>query len=184
MSENTEIVNDVVESAEVEVDSRDGVDELGDAGKKALEAERTARRETEKQVKALQSQLDELQDAGKSDVEKLQRKAERAAQEAEQLRAEIASRDRALLLREVADEVGLPARLVSRVQGADREAMLADARELMELVVPEGAPRRPAPVREAGSAFDGIHGGAAAGGNSHQSNLDVFSEVMDRAFNS
>jgi len=175
MSENVEIFDD-----QVDADSRDGVDELGDAGKKALEAERVARKEAEKQVKAFQARLEELEDAGRSDAEKQRRKAERAEQALEEARAELAARDRALLLREVADEVGLPTRLVNRVQGDDRDAMLADAQELMSLVAPEG-PRKPAPVPEAGGAHSGVHGGSAGGGN--RSNFDVFSEVMDRAFN-
>lgn len=166
MSENTE----QVENLEPE-GARDGAEDLGDAGKKALESERAARRETEKQLKTLQSQLEELQDAGKSDAEKLKRKLEREQSEREALQAELAARDRALLVREVADEVGLPTRLAARVQGEDRDAMLADARELMGLVAPEG-PRKPAPVPEAGA----VHG-------STRSNADVFSEVMDRAFN-
>ena len=166
MSENTE----QVENLEPE-GTRDGAEDLGDAGKKALESERAARRETEKQLKTLQSQLEELQDAGKSDAEKLKRKLEREQSEREALQAELAARDRALLVREVADEVGLPTRLAARVQGEDRDAMLAEARELMGLVAPEG-PRKPAPVPEAGA----VHG-------STRSNADVFSEVMDRAFN-
>ena len=167
MSENTD---PQVESQEPEA-TRDGGDDLGDAGKKALEAERAARRETEKQLKVLQAQLEELQDAGKSDAEKLQRKYERAQQEREALQAELEARDRALLVREVADEVGLPARLAARIQGEDRDSMLADAKELMELVVPEG-PRKPTPVPEAGRV-----------GGSTPDAAQQFEDFMSQSFN-
>ncbi len=45
-------------------------DSLGDSGKRALEAERTARKEAEKQAKAVQRELEQLRQAQMSESEK------------------------------------------------------------------------------------------------------------------
>lgn len=45
--------------------------DLGDAGKRALESERSARREAEKQAKELAARLKELEDRDKSETDKL-----------------------------------------------------------------------------------------------------------------
>lgn len=49
--------------------------ELGDAGKKALDAERTARKAAEKATSDLQAQIDKINQANESAVEKAQREA-------------------------------------------------------------------------------------------------------------
>jgi hypothetical protein len=51
-------------------------DNLGDPGKRALEAERAARREAEKQAKAVQKELEQLRQAQLSDSEKALAEAE------------------------------------------------------------------------------------------------------------
>lgn len=70
--------------------------DLGDAGKKALEAERKARRDAESQLKSLHDELQAIKDRDKSDGEKLAEKlaaAEKRAADAETkaLRLEVAS---------------------------------------------------------------------------------------------
>lgn len=52
--------------------------DLGDAGKKALDAERTARKDAERQAAALQKQLDEIGRANESAIERAQREAKEA----------------------------------------------------------------------------------------------------------
>jgi len=74
-------------------DSRD----LGDAGKKAIAAERDARKAAEKQSKDLQQKLDKIEQANLSDLEKAQKRAEAAekslqATQSESLRLRIASK--------------------------------------------------------------------------------------------
>lgn len=111
-----------------------GGQDLGDAGKKALAEERAARREAEKQRKELEAQLKELQplaakakqleDAKKSEAEKLNEKltsAEKRAADAEQR----------LLRAEVAAEKGLSAAQAKRLVGATREELEADADDLL-----------------------------------------------------
>lgn len=108
--------------------------DLGDAGKKALDEERAARREAEKQRKDLEARLKELEplaakakqleDSKKSETEKLGEKltaAEKRAVEAEQ---------RALRL-EVAAAKGLTQVQAKRLVGTTKEELEADADELL-----------------------------------------------------
>jgi hypothetical protein len=56
-------------------------DDLGDPGKKALEAERTARREAEKQRKALERELEQVRTANLSEAEKAVAEAEKRGEQ-------------------------------------------------------------------------------------------------------
>lgn len=114
-----------------------------DAGaKKALEAERSARREAEKKLKEIQGQLDRLLDKDKSEIEKLTAKLaeyERKAQEAEQraLRAEVAA------------SKGLTPAQAKRLVGSSLEELEADADELLASFKPqEGPPVSPKPTEQ------------------------------------
>lgn len=57
--------------------------DLGDAGKKALDAERSARKAAEDSAKELQKQLDAINQANETAVEKAQREAAEAAKNAQ-----------------------------------------------------------------------------------------------------
>lgn len=108
--------------------------DLGEAGKKALDEERAARRDAEKARKDLESRLKELEplaakakeleDSKKTETEKLGEKltaAEKRAVEAEQ---------RALRM-EVASAKGLTQAQAKRLVGATKEELEADADELL-----------------------------------------------------
>jgi hypothetical protein len=58
------------ESTGTESSKTDADVNLGDAGKKALEAERNARKEADKRAKAAESELEKLRSANKTDAEK------------------------------------------------------------------------------------------------------------------
>lgn len=62
--------------------------DLGDNGKKALDAERRRAASAEKQAKALQAQLDEIAKANLSDLEKAQQSAQQFQQAAEKATAD------------------------------------------------------------------------------------------------
>ena len=103
---------------------------LGDAGKKALEAERKARRDAEARLKQLEQTLAERADAEKSELEKLtdklgeaQTNATSAAQSL--MRLEVA-------LEKAPDGMGISQvrKLAKRLSGDTREALEADAEEL------------------------------------------------------
>ncbi len=102
--------------------------ELGEGGKKALEAERKARRDAEARLKELEplaAKAKELEDSSKSEIERATEKltdAERRANDAEA---------RALRI-EVAAEKGIPLTQAKRLVGATREELEADADEYLE----------------------------------------------------
>ena len=95
-----------------------------DAGaKKALEAERKARRDAEKQLKDIQAQVKQLEDADKSELERL---TERLAEAEKRATAAEGRADRF----EVALEKGLDMTRAKRLTGSTREELEADADEL------------------------------------------------------
>lgn len=97
-------------------------DDLGDAGLKALERERKARRSADAKAKKLEARLQELEDKDKGEVDKLR---ERNAQLEKDL-------DEAMLATtklEVAAERGVKARWLS---GSTREELEAAADEYLE----------------------------------------------------
>lgn len=87
----TEDVTETVEDAETETtDAHAEHDELGDAGKRALEAERKARRAAERAAKAAQAELEKAREATLTEADRLIAQAKREARD--ELQAEYASR--------------------------------------------------------------------------------------------
>lgn len=79
-----------------------------------------------------------------SDIEKATRRYEQAEKTLAELQASIAARDRSDLVRDIGDELGLPAKLRARVQGDDEQAIRADISELLEgLPAVKSAPAGP-----------------------------------------
>lgn len=99
-------------------------DSLGDAGKKALDAERAARKNAEKALAEMQEQLKVLQDRDKGDTERMADKAAAAEKRA----AEAEARSARL---EVALDKGLTATQAKRLVGSTRDELEADADDLM-----------------------------------------------------
>ena len=112
---------------------------LGDSGEAALERERVARREAEKQAREYRRRITDLEDAGKPELERaqsmLQRtEAERDAHAARvaELEANLKARDMHDLRRQVATESGLPLEMADRLKGDDLRSLRADATKLVE----------------------------------------------------
>lgn len=112
---------------------------LGDSGEAALERERVARREAEKQAREFRRRIADLEDAGKPELERaqsmLQRtEAERDAHAARvaELEANLKARDLNDLRRQVATESGLPLEMADRLKGDDLRTLRADATKLVE----------------------------------------------------
>lgn len=101
-------------------------DSLGDAGKKALDAERKARREAEAALKDVQAQLKELTDKDKSEADKLRESVATLTKERDDSAAKV-------LRFEVASAKGLTAAQAKRLSGSTREELEADADELVEM---------------------------------------------------
>jgi hypothetical protein len=125
---------------------------LGEAGQKALAAERkraaTAERAAkaqQKQIEDLSRQLQEFQDRDKTEAQKLA-DAKAAAE------SEAATAKQELMRYRVAAKKKLPAELANRLQGATEEEMEADAISLLEVfgqrTTPsyDGGVRKPAPA--------------------------------------
>lgn len=124
----------------------DGDKALGDAGKKALETEREARRAAEKELAKYRKAEQEKADADKGEAEK------RAAAEARAEAAEL----RALRL-EVAAEKGLTPAQAKRLVGASREELEKDADEILVDFPATKQPAAPKP-----DPSQGPRGGAPA----------------------
>ncbi|SKS41076.1 DUF4355 domain-containing protein [Mycobacteroides abscessus] len=84
--------------------------------------------------KAKASQFDQLEAEKGSDIEKLTRRAEKAEKERNELQDKVTKAERTDLVREIADELGLPKKLVGRVRGDTEDDIRADIADLLESV--------------------------------------------------
>lgn len=112
--------------------------DLGDGGKKALEAERRARRQAEKAANDLAAKVKSYEDAQKSETERL-------TEQLEQYKATAAKAEAETLRLRVAAESGLPADLHEFLVGDDEDQLRAKAQKLMAATAAATAPRAPAP---------------------------------------
>lgn len=125
--------------------------DLGDAGKKALQAERDARKKAEDDFKALQQQVADSQKTAEQKTADALAAAQSSANEAA-----------AKALRyEVAAEKGLSLSLAARLTGSTKEELEADADQLMSLI-PQAPPADNAPP--AGPTVPGQQPGSTAAG--------------------
>ena len=108
--------------------------ELGEAGKKALEAERKRANALEKQLKQFQAEREQAEAAKLSDLERAQKAAQEAA-------AQLAEYQKTAIRQKVALEKGIPANLVDRLRGDDEESFSVDADALLALLNKPTTPR-------------------------------------------
>jgi hypothetical protein len=114
-------------------------DGLGDGGKKALDAERKARKLAETELARFRKAEQDKADADKSELQK----AAEAREAAEKRAAEAELR---VLRLEVAQDKGLTAAQAKRLVGADREELEADADDLLaSFPAPKGDEPRKGP---------------------------------------
>jgi alanyl-tRNA synthetase len=115
------------ENPEVVTEPTPNPEELGDAGKRAIAAERRRADALDKELKAFKAEAEKRANAELTELERFKK-------ENEELRgAKTASELEAIRL-SVALEKGIPANLAARLQGTDRESIAADADSLAELV--------------------------------------------------
>lgn len=115
-------------------------DQLGDAGKRAIDTERKARAAAEKSAKELQSRLDEIEQANMSELEKAKQAADAAQSQLSEYQARA-------MRQQVALTKGIPAALVDRLHGDTEDDLNADADALLALI---NAPKSPKPDPTAG----------------------------------
>lgn len=147
--------DDVQEEQQEQQEQQDAPQEeskdiLGDAGKKALEAERKRANEAEKRLKEAAARIAEFEDAQRTEEEKREHELKTLREQIEEERKQREAAERNLLIKSVAAEFNLPDELANRLVGDDRDALVEDAKQLQKLIKPSG-PRKPAPVPEAGS---------------------------------
>lgn len=134
----------------------DPADGLGEGGKKALEAERKRASEAEKQAKALQAQLDALNDSKLTETERLQKQIEDLSTRYEQ--AQLAeTRNRVA----VAEQI--PSQLVGYLAGSDEAELIDSAQTLKAAIAEATKPGTPKP-----DPSQGAQGKPAGGTNAEQ----------------
>jgi Xaa-Pro aminopeptidase len=101
--------------------------DLGDAGKRAIAAERKRADALEKELKAFKADAEARANAELTELERFKK-------EAEELRTAKTASDLEAIRYAVALEKGIPANLAARLQGTDRETIAADADSLSELL--------------------------------------------------
>lgn len=119
---------------------------LGEAGLKALAAERTARKALEDQVKALQPLADKaqaLEDEQKTEQQKLTEALNAAKAESASSSTELMQLQAAMAKAPAGIEPGQLADLASRLRGTTREEMEADAETLFAQFSGTAAPAAP-----------------------------------------
>lgn len=149
----------------------DHTTELGENGKKALDAERRNAKAAIRERDALVAKLAELEDRDKSELERAIARADAAEKRS-------ADSDARALRLEVASEQGLTPVQAKRLVGTTRDELEADAKELRETFPP------PAPVDEsaakvAGSLDLGVRGSSPKQG---QSTADQFAAAIKGQF--
>ena len=155
----------------VKTDPAPANEPLGEGGLKALQAERDARTAAEKQAAALQAQIDEIEAAKLSDLQKAQKQAEDAAARAAQLEAEVAARDLQIMRQSIGVESGLPAELIARMQGTTEDELRDDAKKLAAFV----SDASPSPFPKADPS-QGVQGTPAGG-----TTADRFASALTKA---
>ena len=138
MADETQAPEEQQETTEQEVSqsqegASDKADQLGEPGKAALNAERKARREAEKQLKALTDRLQAIEDKDKSDLERAQ---SRLAELEKQYGEERAQR----LRLSVASQHSIPADYVDLLTATDEEGLEQQAARVAQLVKASSAP--------------------------------------------
>ena len=135
---------------------------LGPNGEKALKAEREARATAERTAAELQAQLDKINEANLSELEK----AQKAAQDAQSQLAEVTRQN---TRNAVALEKGVPADLVEFLTGDSKDEIAAKADTLLARL---NAPKTPQP--------DPSQGARGAGGP--KSVADQFANWSEETF--
>lgn len=122
-------------------DNKPNPDDLGDTGKKALDAERKARRDAEKKAKDLETRLKELEDKDKSEADKLRDDLANAQKS-------LATHEAKALRAEVAMAKGLTPAQARRLVGDSQEELEADADDILENFPAAGGAKPPPPSQK------------------------------------
>jgi hypothetical protein len=105
----------------------DGDEQLGEGGKKALQAERDANKSLKSENATLSQRVKELEDAGKSTEDREKDRVSQLEKSDREKEATIAQRDATILRYQVAAAKGLDLEAAERLRGGTKEEIEADA---------------------------------------------------------
>lgn len=145
--------------------------ELGDAGKRAIQAERARAEAAEKALKDAESRLKALEDQGLSELEKARAEIDTLKAENSRLADENVKQSTEITRLNVGIDEGLPKNLIARLQGTDEDTLKSDAASLKELI-----PANTSPFPKA----DPSQG--AKGSAGEQSTAQQFADAIENAF--
>lgn len=137
-------------------------------------------------LKAEVEELRPLKSATQTDAERWEAEKLHLAKELEELKSFRESRERDDLVREIAEEKGLPSRFASRIKGNDAEAIAADVDDLLNVLSVEdgrATKKKPASLKPKSAEDDDSspsgkgYGGAGGGDDDEEITADV---VMKR----
>lgn len=136
-------------------------------------------------LKAEVERLKPFETSTQTDAQRWESEKENLANELQQLRDFRASTERDNLARSIAEEIGLPARFVSRISGSDEDAMRADAQELLDVLSEGGSntkktPAQKAPKDPAAQGDAPRKGQSGGGGSSEDSDEAVAASILDQ----
>lgn len=135
------------EFAAIVLDSQDAVDKM--FKDRIAQANRVAEKKAKDDRKALEDKLKAFEDAALTDTEK----KDNALKAAEQLAAErgeaLTKLERKVLVRDLAQDSGLPKKLWDRVSGETEDEIAADIKELVEALPPVADPGKGKPPVQA-----------------------------------
>lgn len=139
--DDTTSTDDQADGDATSTDSTTTSTDVGDAGKRAIDAERAKAREATKSAAALkkantelENRLKALEDRDKTEAQKLADGKAAAEKAAADSAAEVAKARTELLRMQVAAQHKLPAELAGRLQGETAEEMAEDAKALLKVV--------------------------------------------------
>lgn len=141
-------------------------------------------------LKAEVEELRPLRAATQTDAERWEAEKQQLAKELEELRSFQQARQRDDLVREIAEEKGLPSRFVSRIKGSDAEEIAADIDDLLNVLSLEDgkatkkkpASQKPKAVDEDSSSGRG-YGGAGGGDDDEEITAEaVLKRLQERGF--
>lgn len=140
---------------------------LGDAGKRALDAERNARSAAEKRVRELETALEQATASHGAEIESLRSEiaTATAASAESQKAAEAAALD--TLRYRVGLRSGLPEQVIDRLRGSDETELTADAASFAQVLSKSGTSVSPDPSQ------------GARGSSGSESNADKFGAFIE-----
>lgn len=154
-----------------------------DAGaKKALEAERAARREADKTVTELRTRLKDLEDRDKDESQKLLDRIAAAEQKAAEADKKVEEAKAETLRLSVAAEKGLKPAQAKRLAGTTREELEADADDLLASFTPtkEGDDKDETDPKPAGRPKEDLKGGSDPTSSAVETNPAKLAEAVPR----